>query len=217
MQKYRLVSIYVNIHTFFYSLLTIIRKSGIRQLRGAGCAGREVSADYLLVFGNYNVILENCTLFSALSLFIRLFAAKEPCPFPLGVRRICNPPLKNVLTYLGFADLQSATSSLCFLGLLLGDCKSPGFNRSNLFLRRISNPPGRLAGDFLFWCLAGKVHFIPIVKKIIKIKMQAIMLHSKVKTVSLQNLSVYWLPDEGNTVGERMWWIITKMVRYEIY
>ena len=110
----------------------------------------KVSADYLLVFGNYNAILENCTLFSALSLFIRLFAAKEPCPFPLGVRRICNPPLKNVLTYLGFADLQSATSSLCFLGLLLGDCKSPGFNRSNLFLRRISNPPGRLAGDFLF-------------------------------------------------------------------
>ena len=51
MQKYRLVSIYVNIHAFFYSLLTIIRKSGIRQLRGAGCAGREVSADYLLVFG----------------------------------------------------------------------------------------------------------------------------------------------------------------------
>ena len=110
----------------------------------------KVSADYLLVFGNYNAILENCTLFSAISLFIRLFAAKEPCPFPLGVRRICNPPLKNVLTYLGFADLQSATSSLCFWGLLLGDCKSPGFNRSNLFLRRISNPPGRLAGDFLF-------------------------------------------------------------------
>ena len=41
------------------------------------------------------------------------------------------------------------------------------------------------------------MHFIPIIKKIIKIKMQAIMLHSKVKTVSLQNLSVYWLPDEG--------------------
>ena len=217
MQKYRLVSIYVNIHVFFYSLLTIIRKSGIRQLRGAGCAGREVSADYLLVFGNYNAILENCTLFSALSLFIRLFAAKEPCPFPLGVRRICNPPLKNVLTYLGFADLQSATSSLCFLGLLLGDCKSPGFNRSNLFLRRISNPPGRLSGDFLFWCLAGKVHFIPIIKKIIMPKMQTIMLHSNIKTVSLQNLSVYWLPDGGNTVDERMWWIITNMVKYEIY
>ena len=30
----------------------------------------------------------------------------------------------------------------------MGDYKSPGFNRSNLFLRRISNPPGRLAGDF---------------------------------------------------------------------
>ena len=58
---------------------------------------------------------------------------------------ICNPPLKNVLTYLGFADLQSATSSLCFW--VVGDYKSPGFNRSNLFLRRISNPPGRLTGD----------------------------------------------------------------------
>ena len=32
------------------------------------------------------------------------------------------------------------------LFLLLGDYKSPGFNRLNLFLRRISNPPGRLAG-----------------------------------------------------------------------
>ena len=36
-------------------------------------------------------------------------------------------------------------------------------------------------------------------------KMQAIMLHSNIKTVSLQNLSVYRLPDEGNTVDERMW------------
>ena len=32
------------------------------------------------------------------------------------------------------------------LFLLLGDYKSPSFNRSNLFLRRIANPPGRLAG-----------------------------------------------------------------------
>ena len=36
-------------------------------------------------------------------------------------------------------------------------------------------------------------------------KMQTIMLHSNIKNVSLQNLSVYWLPDEGNTVDERMW------------
>ena len=33
--------------------------------------------------------------------------------------------------------------------LLLGDYKSPDFNRSNLFLRRISNPPGRLTEDVL--------------------------------------------------------------------
>ena len=137
--------------------------------------------------------------------------------FPVRRSADLQSAVKNVLTYLGFADLQSATSSLCFLGLLLGDCKSPGFNRSNLFLRRISDPQGRLAGDFLFWCLAGKVHFIPIIKKIIKIKMQTIMLHSNIKTVSLQNLSVYWLPDGGNTVDERMWWIITKVVKYEIY
>ena len=31
----------------------------------------------------------------------------------------------------------------------MGDYKSPGFNRSNLFLRRISNPPGRLTEDVL--------------------------------------------------------------------
>ena len=44
--------------------------------------------------------------------------------------RICNPQ----------------QGSMLFLLLLLGDYKSPGFNRSNLFLRRIANPPGRLAG-----------------------------------------------------------------------
>ena len=48
----------------------------------------KVGSDYLLGFGNYNVILENCTelsaifvkkctKLSALSLFIRIFAAKE--------------------------------------------------------------------------------------------------------------------------------------------
>ena len=38
---------------------------------------------------------------------------------------ICNPPLKNVLTFLGFADLQSAAKEdAC---PLVGDYKSPGF------------------------------------------------------------------------------------------
>ena len=63
---------------------------------------------------------------------------------------IWNPALKNVLTYLGSADLQSAAKESAFPFVVLGDYKSPGFNRSNLFLRRITNPPGRLAGDFLF-------------------------------------------------------------------
>ena len=31
------------------------------------------------------------------------------------------------------------------------------------------------------------------------------MQHSNIKTVTLQNLSVYWLPDGGITVDERMW------------
>ena len=61
-------------------------------------------------------------------------------------RRICNPALKNVLTYLGSADLKSAAKENAFP--FVGGLQIPRFNRSNLFLRRISNPPGRLAGDF---------------------------------------------------------------------
>ena len=57
---------------------------------------------------------------------------------------ICNPALKNVLTYLALRICNPHQRSMLFL--LLGDYKSPGFNRSNLFLRRIANPPGRLAG-----------------------------------------------------------------------
>ena len=61
---------------------------------------------------------------------------------------ICNPALKNVLTYLcSLRICNPQQRSMLFL--LLGDCKSPGFNRSNLFLRRIANPPGRLAGFML--------------------------------------------------------------------
>ena len=55
--------------------------------------------------------------------------------------RICNPQ----------------QGSMLFLLLLLGDYKSPGFNRSNLFLRRIANPPGRLAG--LRYILSGNVFY----------------------------------------------------------
>ena len=44
---------------------------------------------------------------------------------------ITNPALKNVLTYLGSADLQSAAKGMLFL--LLGDYKSPYLYRSNLF------------------------------------------------------------------------------------
>ena len=64
----------------------------------------------------------------------------------ISANRACGASLtlKNVLTYLGSADLQSAAKENAFPFVVLGDYKSPGFNRSNLFLRRISNPPGRL-------------------------------------------------------------------------
>ena len=35
----------------------------------------------------------------------------------MASRRICNPPSKNVLTYLGFADLQSAAGKNAVAGL----------------------------------------------------------------------------------------------------
>ena len=68
---------------------------------------------------------------------------------PLGVPLDLKSSVKNVLTFLCFADLQSALLCLhlSFSFVVgVGDYKSPGFNRSNLFLRRISNPPGRLTG-----------------------------------------------------------------------
>ena len=71
---------------------------------------------------------------------------------PLGVPLDLKSSVKNVLTFLCFADLQSALLCLhlSFSFVVgVGDYKSPGFNRSNLFLRRISNPPGRLAVVFL--------------------------------------------------------------------
>ena len=71
---------------------------------------------------------------------------------PLGVPLDLKSSVKNVLTFLCFADLQSALLCLhlSFSFVVgVGDYKSPGFNRSNLFLRRISNPPGRLTVVFL--------------------------------------------------------------------
>lgn len=52
-------------------------------------------------------------------------------------RRICNPPLKNVLTYLGSADLQSAGKEYArskeYAFSFVGGLKIPRFNRLNLF------------------------------------------------------------------------------------
>ena len=73
--------------------------------------------------------------------------------FRQASRRICNPALKNVLTYLGSADLQSAAKEYALP--FIGGLQIPRCYRSNLFLRRISNPPGRLAGDCSSGRLAG--------------------------------------------------------------
>ena len=45
-------------------------------------------------------------------------------------------------------NLQSAAREIAFPFIFVVGLQIPRFNRSNLFLRRISNPPGRLAGDF---------------------------------------------------------------------
>ena len=63
---------------------------------------------------------------------------------PLGVPPDLQSGVKkcpNLFWLFGFAI---RSKEVCFF-LLLGDYKSPGFNRSNPFLRRIANPPGRLA------------------------------------------------------------------------
>ena len=73
--------------------------------------------------------------------------------FRQASRRICNPALKNVLTYLGSADLQSAAKE--YVLPFIGGLQIPRCYRSNLFLRRISNPPGRLAGLRSWRRLAG--------------------------------------------------------------
>ena len=73
--------------------------------------------------------------------------------FPLGVPPDLESGVKkcpNLFRLCGFAIRSKGEC----ISLLLGDYKSPGFNRSNLFLRRISNPPGRLAGlrSWLLFC-----------------------------------------------------------------
>ena len=70
----------IDSNIFSLTILKVTTFSRIRHIK--------VGSDYLLGFGNYNVILENCTELSAifvknctelsaLSLFIRIFAAKE--------------------------------------------------------------------------------------------------------------------------------------------
>ena len=51
--------------------------------------------------------LEPCLGIKARTLLLdtRQIAVAQDGGIPLGARRICNPPLKNVLTFLGFADL----------------------------------------------------------------------------------------------------------------
>ena len=80
--------------------------------------------------------------------------------FRQASRRICNPALKNVLTYFGSADLQSAAKEYALP--FIGGLQIPRCYRSNLFLRRISNPPGRLAGDSSSGRLAGDCSFLPL-------------------------------------------------------
>ena len=54
-------------------------------------------------------------------------------------------PVRCSFSMLGCSWFAIRSKGVCF-AFVGGDYKSPGFNRSNLFLRRIANQPGRLAG-----------------------------------------------------------------------
>ena len=69
-------------------------------------------------------------------------------------RRICNPPSKNVPTYLGFADLKSAASKNAVAGLGLAN-PSSFFGKDGIFT---FSPFKALGGvpDMVFLKMGGK-------------------------------------------------------------
>ena len=70
---------------------------------------------------------------------------------PLGVPLDLKSSVKNVLTFLCFADLQSALLCLhlSFSFVVgVGDYKSPGFNRSNLFFTADCKSAGTPSGIY---------------------------------------------------------------------
>ena len=74
------------------------------------------------------------------------FIRKHPHPqynsfFPFGVSTDLQSVVKNVLTSLCSGDLQSPVIGSG--SFVIGGLQIPRFHRSNFFLRRISNPPGR--------------------------------------------------------------------------
>ena len=107
--------------TFFYAGFQIRRDAwlGTGRLAGEGLAGFQIRRDGRL----FNLVGLTSVRRSA-----DLQSAVKKCPNLFG---LCGFTIRIILLVLG-----------CW-----GDYKSPGFNRSNLFLRRISNPAGRLAGD----------------------------------------------------------------------
>ena len=115
---------------------------------------------YLL---NKQIIHRNLFLYDV-AMFVLLLFLSVSVPYLLlfSAQRYKKIPISADYPVRRSADLQSAVKKcpnlfgLCGFVirnkqecpyLILGDYKSPGFNRSNLFLRRISNPAGRLAGD----------------------------------------------------------------------
>ena len=100
-------------------------------------------------------------LFHIFCYFLRKDIKKYPLAqiIPLGARRICNPPLKNVLTFLGIADLQSATFSLCFLRCCWGITNPPVLIGRTFFYGGFQIRRDAWRGTF-FWRLAGD--FLPL-------------------------------------------------------
>ena len=87
--------------------------------------------------------------------YLLLFSAQRYKKIPISanypVRRSADlqSAVKKCPNLFGHCGFAIRNIQFVLFEVLLGDYKSPGFNRSNLFLRRISNPPGRLAEDFL--------------------------------------------------------------------
>ena len=80
---------------------------------------------------------------------INLASRRILSSLPLGVPPDLKSGVKKCPNLLMLCGFEIRSKGGCFPFVVVGGLQIPRFNRSNLFLRRIANPPGRLAGDFM--------------------------------------------------------------------